>query len=233
MPRSPLLCLLAVLVCLASPRPTEACGNTVERHVDLANSKVQSAERLLARGKHQQAVSAVVQGLPRVLEGKFTAGITQPQLLDPFGGLEPGNLRRDIHPKLFHRGQRIIAFAIVGSKGAVRIDKKMPGKTERDRSINLAWAVHILRMHHSRDPNNALLTSELAAAMALIPVERPAARGLLQPLAEADRMPTAKAWALLAELERDVNDAAAADRALARCEAIASDVRECKTNATS
>lgn len=79
----------------------------------------------------------------------------------------------------------------------------------------------VLRVHHARGDGGVVVTSELAEALAMLPAERAQAREMLAELGDGDVLPTARAWALLAVLEREAGDASAAGRAHRRCLEIA------------
>ena len=197
------LTLLAALT--GAPRPAHACGNEVERVVDVTNQSMRKAEALLADGKHQRAARAVLAAFPAALRAD----------------------RSHIRRNLFERGQRILALAVVRSRGAIELGPGMPGKTAAEQAENLAWAAGMLRLHAARGDGGVLLASELAEALALRPAERHEAHTLLKELADGDVMPTARGWAVLAALERARGDANAADRAVARCKEIAREPGQC------
>lgn len=207
--RLALLALLALLIPPASP--ASACGNEVERVVDLTNQAIRAADDLLARGHWRSAAKVVANTFPRVLQAEHST-------------------RRQ---ELFHRGQQIVALAIVRSGGDLRLPG-LPGKTEADRDLAIAWAAGILRLHVARGHDrNVVLRSELAEALALRPAERHEARDILKQLAETDIIPTARAWLVLANLETQRGDSEAAARAILRCREISADDRDCVTNTVS
>lgn len=200
------LLALAILALAAAPRPADACGNEVERVVDVTNQSIRRAEALLADGAHQAAVKEVLRTFPKAL-------------------------RVDQHERrqsLFERGQRVLALAVVRSGGGVKLSADLPGKTVAQREAGLAWAAALLRLHHARGLGGVTTTAELAESLALRPAERREAHALLKDLADGDIVPTARAWAVLASLEKDRGDADAAARALARCKEIAADPTQCE-----
>lgn len=135
----------------------------------------------------------------------------------------PAALRADHRHErraLFERGPRVLALAAVRSGGALPLGAALPGRTAAQRQAGLAWAAAILRVHHARD-EGVLRTSELAEALAMLPAERAEARALLAGLGDGDLLPTARAWGLLAALEREFGDEVAAGRATRRCREIA------------
>lgn len=199
MSKSSAALVLGLLVVAASPRPASACENEVERRVDVANASVRKAEQLLAEGRHQAVARAVLATFPEALRAEH----------------------RSERPALFQRAQRVLALAVVRSGGAVDLGRGMTGRTDRQRAVGLAWAAALLRLRHARAEADVIAASDLAEALARLPAERAEARALLAGLAETDVLPTARAWALLAALEREAGDAAAADRAARRCREIA------------
>ena len=193
------LAALATILLVAPSRPAAACGNEVERVVDVTNQSVRKGEALLAAGKHQKAVKEILGSFPEALRAD----------------------RRHARQNLFDRGQRVLALAVVRSHGAVKLSAALPGKTAAEQAHNLAWAVGTLRLHAARGDGSVLLVSELAEALAQRPAERHEAHTLLKELADGDVMPTARGWATLAALEKARGDASAAERAVARCKEIA------------
>jgi hypothetical protein len=198
------LALPVLLTALLAPPTSDACMNEVERVVDTTNQAIRAAEDLLARGNHQSATRVVSTTFPKVLVADHQTR------------------RQD----LFDRGQRIVALALVRSGGTVKLGK-LTGKTEADRDTAVAWAASTLRLQAARGDGSVLLTSELAEALALRPAERHEAHTLLKDLADADVVPTARAWAVLASLEQQRGDTNAAARAVARCKDIAADDSTC------
>lgn len=205
--RPPRLAALAVLAVLAAPsRPADACGNGVERVVDLTNQSIRQAETLLAEGQFQKAANEVLETFPQALRVDH----------------------RDRKQNLFERGQRVLAVAVVRSQGALKLGKTLPGKTAAERETSLAWATAVLRLHQAQGLGGLALTAELAEGLALRPAETSDAHALLKKLADDDLMPTPRAWAILGSLEKARGDAAAADKAIQRCKDIAPDAKQCE-----
>lgn len=196
------LALLAMFA--APPSPATACMNEVERVVDTTNQAIRTAEELLARNNYRSAAKVVLGTFPKVLVADHQT-------------------RRQA---LFHRGQRIVALAQIRSGGDIRI-AGLPARTDADREVALAWAAATLRLHAARGDTSVVLTSELAEALAQRPAERHEAHALLKELADADIMPTARAWSVLAALEQQRGDTNAAARATARCKELAPDDASC------
>ena len=204
------LSALALALLLAPASPADACGNEVERVVDTTNQAIRAASDLLARGHHRSAARVVANTFPRILEANHST-------------------RRQ---ELFTRGQQIVALAIVRSDGDLKLPG-LPGKTAADREVALAWAAGTLRLHVARGDRTVVLRSELAEALAHRPAEHHEAREILAELAETDIIPTARAWRILADLERERGDHEAATRATLRCKDISSDPQDCSPNPVS
>ncbi|MBZ5712829.1 hypothetical protein [Nannocystis pusilla] len=199
------LAVFALSAVAVSPPPAHACMNGVERVVDVTNRSVRRAEALLADGAYQAAVKEALATFPEVLQLTHRA-------------------RR---AGLFARAQRVVALAAVRSGGRVRLGSNMSGKTDAKRAANLAWAAMLLRVHHARGGDDVVVQVELAEALAALPAERAEAHARLKELGEADLLPTARAWGLLAELERERGDVTAAERAGRRCREIAPEGQVC------
>lgn len=202
--RTTALSLLALISLAAAPRPADACENIIVREVDPAVKSVRRAEALLVKGEHRAAAQEVLATFPGALRTD----------------------RQERKPALLQRARRILALAIVRSGGAVRLGPSLSGKTAQQRATALAWATLVLRLHHARTGDIAV-RAELAEALAATPAGRPEARELLADLGAGDLLPTARAWALLAALERARGDDGAAARADRRCREIAPDGDTC------
>lgn len=200
--RAALLAVTAVL--LLPSRPVDACENEVERVVDLVAQSIRRAEGSLADGSFHAAARDVLATFPAATQASH----------------------RERRQALFHRGQRILALAVVRSGGAVALGPSLSGRTPEQRAAKLAWAATILRLHAART-GDVQVRAELAEALARIPLERAGARAILRELADADILPTARAWALLADLEREHGDDTYAARATRRCREIAPDSPLC------
>lgn len=196
--------LLAACAALFAPRPADACGNTVERVVDLTQQSIRRAEQQLADGSYHAAAREVLATFPAALRASH----------------------RERRQVLFLRGQRILALAAVRSGGAVALGSNLSGRTPEQRAAKLAWAAAILRLSAART-GDVQVRAELAEALAQQPVERAGARAILRELADGDLLPTARAWALLATLEREQGDETSAARAARRCREIAPDSPLC------
>lgn len=198
----PTLSLLAlVLVAAQVPADARACANSVmHRTEEVVDLDVASHE--LDAGRHQAAVDAVLEVFPRAH-------------------------RKTADGELMARGQRMLAVAVVRSGGAVRLDARLRGRTARQQSAAVEWATGTLRAFHAARGDDGTITVELAEALALGPATRGEALALLRGLGRDDLLPSARAWGLLAALERVGGDGEAAARAQGRCAAIAGDGAAC------
>lgn len=164
------------------------------RQADPTLAAVQKAEKQLGKGdhagtvKHAKAAFADLQGLP------------------PAGAAD-----------LPVRAQRAAAIAAVRANGKVDLGPGMSGKTEAEQRANLAWAQLVLTYQSALAPDNLVLSTQLAEALATDPYQRARARDILNDLATRDLMPTARGYTVLAKLEGDRGDAAARDAAMHRC----------------
>lgn len=202
------LALSLIVSVLIAPEVAEACGNSVERVVDTRNEMVRDAEGLLARGKYKAAVE--------VIRDSFRDHV----------------LQLDRHEHLQVRAQRVLAVAVVRSKGEVALGKGLGGKTDAQRRAAIAWATLMLRLQQAEGASPAL-TAELAEALALQGSSRGEAHRLLKELGDGDLMPGAEGWALLGQLSKERGDAEGSKRAVDRCAQIASPGVQCEVAETS
>jgi hypothetical protein len=201
------LALASALACavLGAPAIADACGNSVQRVVDRTNEEVRKAELLLAKSDHAKAV--------RTIRDEFgDRAIAQH---DGRGG-------RSLH----ERAQRVMALAIVRTRGELSIGKGLGGKTDAQRRAAIAWAVLTLRLRLGND-TDPVTTVDLAHALALQATGRDEAHRLLKQVAADDLMPSAESWALLAELSKERGDVDGSKRAVERCKQVASDRTRC------
>lgn len=201
------LVIATALACavLGAPAVAGACGNSVHRVVDRTNEEVRKAELLLAKGDHGKAIKTI-----------------RDQFGDRAIALHDGSAGQWLH----HRAQRVMALAVVRSKGAISIGKELGGKTDAQRRDAIAWAVLTLRLHLGND-SDPVKTVDLAQALALQATGRAEAHRLLRQVADGDLMPSAEGWALLAELGKERGDVEGSKQAVERCKQIASDKVKC------
>lgn len=191
------LAIAFALACaaLGAPAIADACGNSVQRVVDRTNEEVRKAELLLARGDHAKAV--------KTIREEFGDRATA------LHGSEYGHWLHD-------RAQRVVALAVVRSKGEISVGKELGGKTDAQRRNAVAWAVLTLRLRLGND-SDPIKTVDLAQALALQASGRNEAHALLKQVADGDLMPNAEGWALLAELRKERGDIDGSKQAVERC----------------
>lgn len=187
-----------VLACLgfSVAVPAQACLRQMpkmakKQQVDPTRRDVLAAEKALAKGDHAKAAKLARRAVPGL------------------HGLPPASA-----VELATRAQRVLALAVVRTKGAIEISDEMPGKTEADRSLNLAWAQLMLNYHAAVNPDNLVMKVQLAEALASTEFGREHARDILRDLSTRDLMPMASGYAILASLE---SDTVMRDAALTRC----------------
>lgn len=166
---------------------------------------VRKAERLLAKNKHERAIKSARRAFAE------------------FDQLPPD---ADVAP-LFDRAQRTAAMAVVRAGGAVDLGGGWSGETEQERDRNLQWAAFIMQHQAARNPDNLVIQTEYAEALTKIPLHEEVAHGILVALSEDDLMPTARGYALLAQLQVDRGDEGASEVSLSRCEDIAGNRKAC------
>jgi len=199
--------LLALAVPMVPTGEAHACVNTIGRTVEDDVRSLDVAGAHLDAGEYQDAVKVVLDVYPRAHR----------RLPDADDGL-------------LTRGQRMLAVAVVRTGGAVRLGVHLRGKTAKQRHAALTWATGTLRRIHDERVHDGTVTAELAEALAFDPAARTQALGLLRSLGAEDLMPSARAWGVLAALERQTGAVAAAEQAQRRCAAIAGEPAVCAFN---
>ena len=121
---------------------------------------------------------------------------------------------------LFDRAQRVAALASVRSGGAINFDRSKKPVSDYDRAVNVQWAHHVLMFHAARDGENMVIRSEYAESLAVVPGIEAYAYDLLRGMADEDLMPTARGFALLAQLQQSRGDDVGRDASLERCREI-------------
>lgn len=186
---------------VVTPTAADACGRKSKFRGERTSPRQQKkrdlrrAEHFLAQGKHSKAV--------RVLAKRFNKTRVLPKTVK-------------ISP-LFDRAQRVLALAAVRSDGAIKLGKGLNGKSEFDKQVNVAWGVSVLQFHVARDPENIVLRTEYAEALSHMPGLETYAYKLLKQLHDDDLMPTARGYALLANLQHDMGEQAEGQASLQRC----------------
>lgn len=198
MPRVALVLALALgALSFTAPDRADACGNTVRRVVDRTQEYVQKAELLLAQGKHKRAVTTIREAFGDKAIAVWVDG----------------------NPHLHSRAQRILALVVARSRGELAIGMDLGGPAQARKDAAIAWAVLTLRLQAGDQPTPAQ-TAELAEALALQASGRHEAYTLLKGLGDADLMPGAQGWALLAGLSKLHGDLEGSKKAAERCRQI-------------
>jgi hypothetical protein len=191
-----LSCLAAVLA--LPPLPAHACGNSIRHKVHRPTKSVKKAELLLAKGAYQTATDMVRE-------------------LHPF----VHHYQRETSSALNLRAQRVVALAVVRSDGKADFGGKLRGSDRHARDVRIAWATMALDVQSWHAPDDLVLRTELAEALAATPVHRARAHALLADLAERDLMPTARGFMILAQLEQERGQKERSEAAALRCKEIA------------
>lgn len=183
---------LSVVVCAAD---AAACHNGVEIRVVPVTQLVAQASQALEREQPERAVTLAGRAIRRIRSQR----------------------RSTRNRLLMNRGKRILAVATLRLDGAVdterfAVARSMDATARREA---LRWALGILEYGFSED-RGPVSTAHYAEALARFESQRARARMLLRQLADADVMPDARGYRVLASLE---DDAAAREVALAACRA--------------
>lgn len=176
--------------------PADACMRSMPKiakpkQVDPTKRDVLAAEKALGKGDNAKAAKLARRAVPKLQE------------LAPPDAAE-----------IATRAQRTLALAVVRSGGAAPVSEDMPGTTEADKQLNLAWAQLVLTYHAALKQDNVVVQVQLAEALSRSEYEKDRARTILRDLSTRDLMPTAGGYALLARLE---SDTVLRDAAVARC----------------
>jgi hypothetical protein len=192
---------VAVLAGVLAPQSAEACGRFEAFRKPQVNEKLQDvrrSEHLLAQGKFDKAAKRARKAFPKLT-----------QLPDS-----------DEEKALFDRAQRVAALAAVRSSGAVNLGRGMKATDDYGRAVNVAWAHQVLMFHAARDSDNMVVRGEYAESLAVVPGLEAYAYDLLRDMADDDLMPTARGFALLAQLQTSRGDEVGRETSLRRCREI-------------
>lgn len=155
-----------------------ACGNGIEYEIERGVMHVARAEAWLNQGNERAAIQSALNAFKK------------PKRMNPARG------------GLVARAMRVFAVAQVRHGGALDVpgfdNDSEPGKLE-----TLQWAVQTLTTLHLRSPKDAAIETELGEAYAVIPAFHDEGLRVLQRLAEADRLTSARGYAALARLLRN------------------------------
>lgn len=188
--------VLVATVGLGFAAPADACMRDMpklakKKQVDPTKRDVVAAEKALGKGDNGKAAQLARGAVPHLEE------------LAPPDAAE-----------IATRAQRTLALAVVRAGGAAAVSSTMPGVTESDKQLNLAWAQLVLTYHAALKSDNVVVKVQLAEALASNTYETGRAREILRDLSSRDLMPTAGGYALLARLE---SDAVLRNAAVTRC----------------
>lgn len=186
-------CLLAAAVV---PSAAQAClhGRSLRRQVDPTLRDVRQAEQLLADGKYDKAVRRANRAI-RDLDQLSASNAS----------------------KLSARAQRVAALAAVRSQGVVGPGRTWKGKSATEQTTNVIWAAMALQVQAALQPDNTVLQTEYAEALAAVPFMDGVAFAILNRLSDDDLMPTARGYVLLAQLQKQRGDQGGLQLSLARC----------------
>jgi hypothetical protein len=191
-------------VALVPASPAEACGNSMRHRIHKPTKSVRQAEMLLAQGKHRKAINMTRDLFPDV--HRFQHGTQN---------------------DLWQRAQRVAALAVVRSDGKFDVGSKLSGRDDHSRNVKLAWATMALDIQTWHEPDDLVLRTELAEALAHNPVYHGRAHGILKDLANRDLMPTARGFVILAQLEKERGANQESTAAMSRCKEIAGETGVC------
>jgi len=186
--------------------PAAACYNEVEQSLEPQTRAVSWAERLLRRDRTRRALRLAVRAeksLDRVRVHPVGSALARVS-------------------RLRARAERIVAVATVRLDGAVTRERGRAVRRIEDaaRRANLEWAREVLGTR-AADTEAPVDRARYAEALASLDDRRDQALGVLRSLAEADLMPDARAYALLADLAREAGEGELADDASERCRGMA------------
>jgi len=192
------IAVLLGMVTLGLGADADACMRKMKppkpKQVDPTLAAVQKAEKALAKGDAKATVKHARAALDEIRQ------------LAPSGAAD-----------LPIRAQRAAALAAVRANGAVDLGPGLAGDTELGRHTNLAWASLVLTYQSALAPDNLVLKTQLAEALAADPYQSGRAREMLADLADRDVMPTARGYVVLAKLEEARGDDGAKKAAIDRC----------------
>jgi hypothetical protein len=167
--------LVAMATTTASDE-ARACLNGTERRLDELVAAVAGAERAVADGKPQLAAKVVLSRYPRIR----TERVGRNRVAD--------------------RALRVMARAVVRTRGAIDAGPRFPGKSSAEQSENLTWAMGVLHGFAGLDPKSAAAKTDYAEALAQIPDRQREALRVLEDLAAKDLVGSAQGYAALADL---------------------------------
>ncbi|MEM6790695.1 MAG: hypothetical protein AAF715_24465 [Myxococcota bacterium] len=171
--------MIAIGVAMAMPAPpAKACLNGVDRRLNEAVARVSAAEDDVSEGRPRLAAQRVLNVYPHLRR------------------------QRPEVNRVADRALRVMALAVVRTRGTVDGGRRFPGDTPELRDHNIVWAQRILRGFARRAPKDAAAQTGYAEALALRPERQAEALRLLTRLSTRDLVSSAHGYAALAELLR-------------------------------
>ncbi len=143
----------------------------------------------------EQQVAAVAQTEVHVATGK--PRLAAQSLLNLYPKLRSTLIGR---APVTDRALRVMARAVVRTKGAIDAGSRFPGETAAQQEANVTWAVAVLHDFSSQEPKSAAAKTDYAEALAQNPKSRGAALRILEALAEKDLVASPYGYAALASL---------------------------------
>jgi hypothetical protein len=199
-----------------APQSAEACGGgdwEFVPAVDYRPRGLDESEKELQEGKYLPSAARVIRMFPELRQAKL--------------GVDP----------VIDRAYRILALATARAGGALAVEKELPvwtrgswiGKTEKERSGNLTWAVASMRRLNEVKKDDPALQTELGEVLARADGQghQDEARDLLGKLAQKDLIASPEGYAALAMLHAKAGDTAGREAALRKCQAMAKDASTC------
>lgn len=190
-----------------------ACGGAWMEYIEIDHRihGIAQAEKNFDKGKVNEAAASVVRMMPHVAHLKAKSS------------------------KLVERGERMLAVAVARAGGALPIGREVPayaqgtwlGKTDKDRSQNLEWAVSTLKSIREIKKDDPAVETDLGEAMSKVDKYQGEARDVLEGLAKKDLIATPEGYAALAKLRDKAGDAGGQKVAMQRCEAMAKTAAVC------
>jgi hypothetical protein len=180
-----------------------ACLNETMRDSDPQIQGIAKADQALSSGKYATAVEMVLRIFPRAFEGNRVPD------RGPGWGIN----------RLYGRGQRIAALAVVRTEGLYEF-LGLEGTAAEQRRVRLNWAALVLRDIANTESKAPASQTELAEALSKLPETRGEALKVLEALDKKDLITSPQGFAALADLRREAGDVAGAEAAQKRVDAI-------------
>ncbi|HLM72377.1 MAG TPA: hypothetical protein VK459_06790 [Polyangiaceae bacterium] len=197
-----------------APKNAEACGGgdwEFQPAVDVRPEGLDKSEKDIHEGHHLTAAARIIRMFPELRKAKL-----------------------GVDPKI-DRAYRLLSLATARAGGALAIEKEVPewvrgswiGKTEKDRTANLTWAVSSMRSLNEVKKDDPALQTELGEVLARAPGHETEAREILGKLAQKDLISSPEGYAALAMLHAKSGDTAGREAAMKKCQAMAKSQSTC------